>query len=96
MDVSQVSTLGGRSNSGNLNISNLELTQIPEDVYSMYDLSTKAVVVDFSSKSSGWYESVDLERFNAANNEIVEVDERIVEEFGGIRHFDVILLVKLC
>lgn len=72
-----------------MNISNLELLEIPEDVYTMYDLSTKTVVVDFSSKSSGWYDSVDLERFNAAGNEILEIDERIVEEFGGIRHFDV-------
>jgi hypothetical protein len=68
----------------------LELQEVPEDVYTMYDLSTKTVVVDFSSRSSGWYDSVDLERFNAAGNEISEVDERIVEEFGGIRHFDVL------
>jgi hypothetical protein len=72
-----------------LNISNLELEDIPEDVYSMYDLSTKPVVVDFSSKSSGWYDSVDLERFNAAGNGISSIDERFVEEFGGIKHFDV-------
>ena len=76
---------------GNLNISNLELQTIPEDVYSIYDLSKQSVVVDFSSRSSGWSDSVDLERFNAAGNEIPEVDERIVEEFGGIKHFDVIL-----
>jgi hypothetical protein len=76
---------------GNLNISNLELQTIPEDVYSIYDLSTQSVVVDFSSRSSGWSDSVDLERFNAAGNEISEVDERIVEEFGGIKHFDVLL-----
>ena len=69
----------------------MELQEIPEDVYTMYDLSTKTVVVDFSSRSSGWYDSVDLERFNAAGNEILEIDERIVEEFGGIRHFDVLL-----
>jgi hypothetical protein len=74
-----------------LNISNLELQEIPEDVYTIYDLSTKTVVVDFSSRSSGWYDSVDLERFNAAGNEILEIDDRIVEEFGGIRHFDVLL-----
>ena len=66
----------------------------------MYDLSTKSVVVDFSSKSSGWYDSVDLQRFNAAGNEISEVDERMVAEFGAIKHFDVfprcILLNERC
>ena len=59
----------------------------------MYDLSTKAVVVDFSSRSSGWYESVDLERFNAAGNEISSIDHLdrlITEEFAGIKHFDVL------
>jgi len=75
---------------GNLNISNLELKELPEDVYTMYDLSNKPVVVDFSSKSAGWYESVDLERFNAAGNEIPSFDDRVIEEFGGIRHFDVL------
>jgi hypothetical protein len=74
---------------GHLNISNLELAEIPDDVYSMYDLSTKTVVVDFSSKSSGWYDSVDLQRFNAGGNEISELDERMVAEFGAIKHFDV-------
>jgi hypothetical protein len=82
-------------NAGNLNISNLELKEIPEDVYSMYDLSTKSVVVDFSSKSSGWYDSVDLERFNASGNEISQIDELISEEFGGIKHFDVIWCAPL-
>ena len=77
------------SNIGNLNISNLELQEVPEDVHSMYNLTSKSVVIDFSSKSSGWYESVDLERFNASGNEIPHLDERIVEEFGGLKHFDV-------
>lgn len=88
-DVPQVSLPEDVSELGNLNISNLELREIPEDVYTMYDLSSKDIVVDFSSKSSGWYESVDLERFNAAGNEISEIHERIVDEFPGIRHFDV-------
>jgi hypothetical protein len=74
---------------GNLNISNLELEEIPEDVVSMYDLPATPVVIDFSSKSSGWFESVDLERFNAAGNMISMLDERILQEFGAIRHFDV-------
>ena len=59
-------------------------------MYSMYDLSTKSVVVDFSSKSSGWFDSVDLLRFNAAGNEIRQIEDRIVTEFGAIKHFDVI------
>lgn len=85
----QVVSLQVRTNVGNLNISNLELTELPEDVYTIYDLSNKPVVVDFSTKSAGWYDSVDLERFNAAGNEIPSFDVRIIEEFGGIRHFDV-------
>jgi hypothetical protein len=85
------------SDLGNLNISNLELDEIPEDVYSMYDLSTKPVVIDFSSKYSGWSDSVDLERFNASGNEISRIDERISREFGAIKHFDVFLyLFPLC
>jgi len=75
---------------GNLNISNLELQEIPEDVYAMYDLSSSSVVVDFSSKSSGWYESVDLQRFNASANEITEIHERLGIEFAAIKHFDVL------
>lgn len=67
------------------------MTELPEDVYTMYDLSNKPVVVDFSTKSAGWYDSVDLERFNAAGNEIPSFDDRITEEFGGVRHFDVTL-----
>jgi len=80
------------SDKGNLNISNLELQQIPEDVYSMYDLSNKVVVVDFSSRSGGWHESVDLERFNAAGNEIAYLEDRVVGEFGAIKHFDVCII----
>ena len=82
-------TLNEEITAGNLNISNLELQEIPDDVYSMYDLSSKTVVVDFSIKSSGWFESVDLQRFNAAGNEISQIDERVVQEFGAIKHFDV-------
>jgi hypothetical protein len=74
---------------GNLNISNLELQEIPEDVYTMYDLAPSSFVVDFSSRESGWYESVDLQRFNASGNEIAEISVRIVEEFGATKHFDV-------
>jgi hypothetical protein len=59
----------------------------------MYDLSKQSVVVDFSSKSSGWSDSVDLERFNAAGNELSDIDERTMEEFGGIKHFDVAPMV---
>jgi hypothetical protein len=91
----QVVSLQVRTNVGNLNISNLELTELPEDVYTIYDLSNKPVVVDFSTKSAGWYDSVDLERFNAAGNEIPSFDDRIIEEFGGIRHFDVPLSLSV-
>jgi hypothetical protein len=55
----------------------------------MYEIAPSSVTVDFSSRASGWYESVDLQRFNASGNEIAEVDARVVEEFGATRHFDV-------
>jgi len=80
------------SDKGNLNFSNLELQQIPEDVYSIYDLSTKSVIVDFSSRTGGWHESVDLERFNAAGNEIAHLEDRVLAEFPAIRHFDVCII----
>jgi len=57
----------------------------------MYDLSSKTVIVDFSMKASSWFESVDLQRFNAAGNEISQIDDRLVQEFGAIKYFDVFL-----
>jgi hypothetical protein len=55
----------------------------------MYDLSPSTVVVDFSSRGASWFESVDLQRFNASGNEIAEIHDRLVEEFGALKHFDV-------
>ena len=85
----------GKLIEGNLNISTLELQELPEEVYSMYEIAPSTVVVDFSSRSSGWYESVDLIRFNASGNEISEISDRVIEEFATIKHFDVLLNLLL-
>ena len=56
---------------GRLNIAALGLTEIPREVMSMYDLNT----VDASGSS--WYESVDITRLVAADNEIQSLSEDI-------------------
>ena len=56
---------------GRLNIAALGLTEIPDEVMSMYDLNT----VDASGGS--WYESVDITRLIAADNEIQSLSHDI-------------------
>ena len=56
---------------GRLNIAALGLTEIPDEVMSMYDLNT----VDASGGS--WYESVDITRLIAADNEIQYLSQDI-------------------
>ncbi|KAI9741712.1 MAG: hypothetical protein M1834_000097 [Cirrosporium novae-zelandiae] len=54
---------------GSLNIAAMGLTQIPDEVMNMYEFD--------SSQDAGaeWYESVDLVKFIAADNEIQEIRE---------------------
>lgn len=93
MEGQRVSNTMAMLMKGNLNISNLELQEIPEEVYAIYEIAPASVVVDFSSRASGWYESVDLQRFNASGNEIAEIGDRIPAEFGAMKHFDVCLVI---
>lgn len=48
--------------SGHLNIAGLDLKEIPDEVMTMYDFDPNS--------SEDWYESVDLEKFLASDNEI--------------------------
>jgi Leucine-rich repeat (LRR) protein len=56
----------GRS-SGHLNIAAMSLLALPEEVMTMYDFDPES--------STEWYESVDLVKFIAADNEFVELPE---------------------
>ncbi|KAI7880781.1 L domain-like protein, partial [Lichtheimia hyalospora FSU 10163] len=74
--------------SGKLNISNRELDKIPEEVWSMYHVDPNKIVVDFSSSGDAWYDSTELNKFIATDNEITELDERIGTEFGALTLID--------
>ncbi|KAI9933416.1 hypothetical protein MW887_007889 [Aspergillus wentii] len=56
----------GRS-SGSLNIAAMSLTEFPKEVMSMYDFDPES--------TTDWYESVDLFKFIAADNEFAELPE---------------------
>ncbi|MCJ1370791.1 hypothetical protein MMC20_002004 [Loxospora ochrophaea] len=56
--------------SGQLNIAALGLTEIPKEVVEMYDSSS------LEAGDSAWYESVDLVRLVAADNEIEELTDQ--------------------
>ncbi|KAE8133745.1 hypothetical protein BDV38DRAFT_257381 [Aspergillus pseudotamarii] len=80
--------------SGHLNIAAMSLAELPEEVMTMYDFDPDSV--------TGWYESVDIVKFIAADNEFVELpdsafpdidtedqdaDER-GNQFGGLEVLD--------
>ncbi|KAE8308498.1 hypothetical protein BDV41DRAFT_501770 [Aspergillus transmontanensis] len=80
--------------SGHLNIADMSLTELPEEVMTMYDFDPDSV--------TEWYESVDIVKFIAADNEFVELpdsafpdtdpedqdaDER-GNQFGGLEVLD--------
>jgi hypothetical protein len=56
---------------GRLNIAAMGLREIPEELMSMYDLDPNA------DNNAEWYESVDLVRLIAADNEIEEISDRV-------------------
>ena len=56
---------------GKLNIAAMGLSEIPEAVLKMYDLESA------DTTSGAWYESVDLVKFIAADNEIEELSEEV-------------------
>ncbi|KAL4877285.1 hypothetical protein BJY04DRAFT_222231 [Aspergillus karnatakaensis] len=53
--------------SGHLNIAAMSLTSFPDEVLTMYDFDSNA--------STDWYESVDLVKFIAADNEFTELPD---------------------
>ena len=54
---------------GRLNIAAMGLSEFPREVSSMYDLET------LDASKGAWYESVDIRRLNAAENELQQLDE---------------------
>ena len=85
----------GAVTSGSLNVSAMELKQIPDEIMKMYDFD--------ESSSINWSESVDLVKFIAADNEIREMrpdsfpdwsaddlaaDEEKSNQFGGLEVLD--------
>jgi hypothetical protein len=74
---------------GRLNISNLQLKEIPVEVYKMYETSVADLEAADAGDGPKWYESVDLVRFVGADNEIEEIGQELVEQFGGLTSIDV-------
>ena len=56
---------------GRLNIAAMGLKSIPEEVMKMYDIET------LNTSAGAWYESVDLSRLIAAENEIEEIGDEV-------------------
>ena len=83
--------------SGHLNIAAMSLTELPEEVMTMYDFDPDS--------STDWYETVDLVKFIAADNELAELPENAFpdidpqdmdldvdekgNQFGGLEMLDV-------
>jgi hypothetical protein len=73
---------------GRLNISNLQLKEIPQEVWKMYESSEEDLTNDDDGPK--WYESVDLVRFVGADNEIGgTLSEELATQFGGLATIDV-------
>lgn len=60
-----------------------------------YHVDPNKIVVDFSSSGDAWYDSTELNKFIATNNEITELDEKIGTEFGALTLIDVSLLKRV-
>lgn len=81
---------------GNLNIAAMSLTELPQEVMTMYDFDPES--------STDWYESVDLVKLIAADNELAELPDSAFpdieaedidldvnekgNQFGGLEIFD--------
>lgn len=74
---------------GRLNIAALDLKNIPPEVYKMYESTEDDLSSPVDNDGPKWYESVDLVRFVAADNEIEEVGDELATEFGGLTQIDV-------
>lgn len=68
---------------GRLNIAAMGLSEFPREVLTMYDLDT------LNTSSGAWYESVDIRRLNAAENEFQDLDEMFPDRSAEeLRHED--------
>jgi len=74
---------------GKLNISSMELKGIPEAVYKMYDSTTE------TDEDIKWFESVDLSRLNASDNELESISDELVLQFGGLTTIDVSAMISI-
>jgi len=74
---------------GRLNISNLQLKEIPEAVYKMYETTEEELAATDDDNGPKWYESVDLAKLIGADNEIGEFGEKLAQQFGGLSFIDV-------
>lgn len=72
---------------GRLNIAAMQLSEIPKDVYRMYDMSEEELGGN-GDDGPAWYESVDLVKLMAADNEIVEIGVEMAEQFPGLSSLD--------
>ncbi|RPA96452.1 L domain-like protein [Choiromyces venosus 120613-1] len=73
---------------GRLNISNLQLNEIPGDVYKMYETTDEDLASNDTNDDPKWYESVDLVRFVGADNEIEAISKDLVKHFRGLASID--------
>lgn len=71
-----------------MNLSSRDLTEVPLEIWNMYQVDPDKIVVDFNSSSGAWYDAVDLTRFIASDNKITHIDARI-QEFGALVSVDV-------
>ncbi|KAL9576522.1 MAG: hypothetical protein Q9212_007031, partial [Teloschistes hypoglaucus] len=62
---------------GKLNISSMKLKTFPQEVLKMYDLDS------LGDGGPTWYESVDLTRLNASDNELEQLEWRLLAENEG-------------
>ncbi|KAI5782694.1 hypothetical protein EDC01DRAFT_223145 [Geopyxis carbonaria] len=73
---------------GRLNLANLQLKEIPAAVYKMYDSNEDDLTAPGDDNGPKWYESVDLVKMVAADNEIEVLGEELVQQFGGLETLD--------
>lgn len=73
---------------GRLNISNLQLKEIPAAVYKMYETAEEDLTPGDDSGPK-WYENVDLAKLIGADNEIAEVGNELAQQFAALSVIDV-------
>jgi hypothetical protein len=73
---------------GRLNISNLQLKEIPAEVYKMYE-TTEDDLDTTDDDGPKWYESIDLAKLIGADNDISEIGEELAIQFGALSVIDV-------